>query len=161
MADLEKWTAAAREAENNSVLVAVPAQSNEDEGAWADRLDVLSFGGDSVFELVFGAIVLAGVGLFSAVRQFRYRTNRLGNRGRNDRVAILFYDDRVDLHRRRRFGTKVGSLVESFPMTEVERPNPLNIRIAGMTWQHSKLPSKKLENALARHGVEIPGSVLS
>ena len=155
MANLEKWTKAARETENNSVLVAVPAQSGEDASHnWSFFVaDLLG---------PFSIPLLLGIGAYSGVYRHRNRKNRMGNRGRNDRVVILFYQDRVDLHRRPQFGTKVGEFVESYRLEDLQRPDSMTISLAGMTWLHSKLPTAKLEKALAAHGILFkPGGTLA
>ena len=128
MANLEKWTQAAREAENNSVIVAVPAQSH---GTWSGE-NALDMAGGSISELVIGSVLVGMAGVHHSINRLRDRRKALGKREQNDRVAILFYPDRVDLHSRRPVVKQVGRHLESHPLSEVDRPELTTIRIAGV-----------------------------
>ena len=151
MADLEKWTKAAREAENNSVIVAVPVQSRE-AVALKTYFDA---GTGSMVEFILGGALMGLLALNMSVRRFKDRRKQLGKRDNIDRVAILFYPDRVDLHSRKPFLKRVGKHVESHPMSVVERPTAMNIRIGDVLWQHSVLKKNQLEDLLSEHGIEL------
>ena len=154
MANLAKWTAAAREAENNAVIVALPAQSHETTFGEV----AFDIGTGTIGEAIAGGVLMSIAGVHNGINRIRSRHKALGERLHRDRVAILFYDDRVDLHRRRPVLKQVGSHVESHPLSEVERPDAMTIRIAGVTWHHSQIGKDELETKLAEHGIELPTS---
>ena len=151
MANLAKWTAAAREAESHSVIVAVPAQSHE-AGFYEAGFEI---GAGTIGEAVAGGVLMSIAGVHHGINRFRSRRKALGKRNHRDRVAILFYDDRVDLHNRRPLLKKVGSHVESHPLSDVERPDAMTLRIADVTWYHSQIGKDELETKLAEHGIEL------
>lgn len=73
----------------------------------------------------------------------------------NDRVAILFYEDRADVHRRPILRTDIGELLETHPLDAVERPEHDKLIIDGTTWTLFGARSRELTTALRESAVEI------
>ena len=121
MLDLDSWTAAARSQKNNSVLLAVPVSSRPADGGTVGQLTLEASAAGPFAALLGGAILAVGAAVAS-VRRFRERDKAIGRRKVNDRVAVLFYPDRVDLHARSRLPRRIGEFHVSFPRDEVSRP---------------------------------------
>ncbi len=79
----------------------------------------------------------------------------MGDREVNDRVAILFYEDRVDVHHRQMLRTKVGDLLESHPLEAIERPDVDKLVVAGTQWTMSEDRWKELDVRLRDHDMTI------
>lgn len=154
MADLDAWTKAAKSQHNNSVLFALPASSRP----WRQGTTA-GYSLEAVAEGPLGAAFAAGIigvsTIISMLRRVLERKKPVGDRAVNDRVAILFYEDRVDVHRRPMLRTAVGDLLESHPLKDVERPEHDKLVIDGTTWTIFGVRSKELNVALRESEIEI------
>ena len=147
---------AARSQRNNSVLLAVPVSSRPTEGGGGiAELAMESSAEGGVIGMIVGAGVLALSAAASRVRRFRERDKAIGRREVNDRVAVVFYPDRVDLHSRSRLPRRIGELHCSFPLDEVSRPDYEILEIAGTTWTISPFYTSSLRKALKDAGISL------
>ena len=105
--------------------------------------------------MIVGAGVLALSAAASRVRRFRERDKAIGRREVNDRVAVVFYPDRVDLHSRSRLPRQIGELHCSFPLDEVSRRDHEILEIAGTTWTISPFYTSSLRKALEDAGISL------
>ncbi len=155
--DLDSWTAAARSQHNNSVLIAVPVSSRPagDSATTGFELGAeLSVDAGAIGMFVGGAMLAVGTAV-SSIRRFRERDKVVGKRNVNDRVAVLFYPDRVDLHARSRLRRKIAKLHVSFPLEEVSRVYPQRLNIAGTTWMIDASANGSFDKALDAAGIEL------
>lgn len=152
MADIEKWTTGARHQRDNSVLLAVPASSYP----WSESLTG-QIGGELATTgvgAVFGVIIIGLGAAWNEVRRFRNRKRRIGEREANERVTLLFYEDRVDIHRRRRVGKRIGDLKDSYPRSDFAmNENPKKLIFERVAWTISEPHSRKIRQALSAAGI--------
>ena len=106
--------------------------------------------------VAIAAVVLAFSTVANGIRRFRDRKKRVGERAVNDRVTLLFFEDRVELRGRRMFSKQLGAVIESHPLTEVGRPEPSIVEVAGTPWTLSFGYSKDIDRALSKAGVALP-----
>ena len=154
MATVKSLTAAAQRQYGGDVLAAVPAESNPVEESLSANLaaESLSFGMAGV---VFGGGVLALAAVKNTVLRIKNREKRTGTRGMNDLVALLFYEDVVEIRQRKRFRNTIGELLEWHPLHEVTFFDSRGIRIAGTPWRMSMSYPKDFKGAMANLGIEI------
>lgn len=154
MASIEKWTTAAKSQHNNSVRFAVPASSRplSRSGAGNIAWDMADF---SVVGALFAGLFVGTTVLVGGVRRLRHRNKRIGARRVNDRAALLFYEDRVDVHRRSMLQIKVLEMVESHPVESIQRPEHEQLIVEGTSWYISGGRSRELSTALEQAGIEI------
>lgn len=154
MASVKKWTAAARNQHGSGVLAATPASSKPLGKGLAVEAAV-----DSIFlgwvGLAFTGVVLGYKGLEHTYRRIRHREERAGTRGINDLVALLFYEDLVEVRGRQRLRKTTGELLEWHPLEEVTYFDSSGIRVGGTEWLLSDGYRRDLEIALTNVGVEI------
>lgn len=152
MGSIEKWTAKARSSQSNSVLFAVPARSHDGSSTWIYALD---FADVSVPGAVFGVGVMGIVAARTGIRRIKNRRKRFGEREVNDRVVIVFFDDRVDLFSRPPMLTRFGSSVGSFPIELVTRPEASVLEIDGTSWSLPSGIPAELSSVLAEHDLHL------
>ena len=155
MFDLDSWTAAARGQLNNSVLLAVPASSKPLSGAGAAQFGFEAIAEAGPVGAMIGGSAVAFGGLMSKVRRFRARHEQVGERNVNDRVVLIFYPDRVDLHSRGRFGKSIGDLHATFLPSEISRPEMEQLVIGDTTWTVSVFFRAKLGDAFTVAGIPL------
>lgn len=155
MANLESWTAAARSSHSNSVVLAVPASSNPAAGGKSLEIGLEATVDGGVIGAGLGVVALAAVGVRSVFRRVQNRRRPVGEREVNDRVALLFYDDRVDVHRRASFRTSAGQLLASHSLDEVTWPEDEKLVVGGTMWILSGPLARKLPGAMAKAGIDL------
>lgn len=154
MASVEKWTARAKSQHSNSVVAAVPASSRPAETVWGVTTG-LEAAADGVVGMALGAAIFAAATVRSAVVRFRDRKKPIGDRGVNDSVALVFFDDRVEVRERRLLGRTIGDVVETHPLDRVLREEGSLISVGGTSWTITPGCSADLYRQLARVGIDV------
>ncbi len=150
----DRWTAAARQQHNNAVVVAIPASSHPWTDAGEAGLPIEAVD-EGLASAAFAAVIFAASTARSGIRRLQNRRKPVGQRDVNERVALLFYQDRVDVHERSMGRTTVGRLLESHPISDIERPDHNQLIIGDTRWTLSGAHSGHLTTEIGRAGLEL------
>ena len=156
MADLDEWTKRAQEQQHYSVLLAVPATANPmHESGFIEAGGALANFGN--VGLVFGTM-LGGIGLaVDRARRLKNRKDPVGEKNAHEKVTLLFYEKRVDVHRRRMTSKKIGDLQGSYSRDLFVLYPEHNAMVFGDTvWKISTKHMKGIQKTLHRAGIR-PG----
>lgn len=155
MSGLDKWLDNARDAHGDAVAVCIPADSHPvsfdaivDTG-WRSA-DEASIGGVFyvAFLVVFGSIT-------GALRRLKNRDKPVGQRGGNNKVALLFQGDSVLIHRRHAFSGNIGRLLESHSTATAVLREEQIVEIGGTKWHLDREHHLELDSLLNSAGIAL------
>lgn len=155
MASILEWSAVAHDELGDSVLVAAPASSRPGEISRMAEVGIEAVGDVGVVGAVIGGSLLLAAGARNRFRRFRDRKNRVGDREVNERVALVFFDDRVEVRKRPLMRTAIGDLLETHSLLSVVKMDGSKINVAGTTWVLQDGHAKAFYQSLEEHSIEI------